>query len=196
MGDFLKRHGKDHASWISGIHAKGMRFFASVLSANVVVLNFSCRAWSLFVWCCCCHHYQKRWSRALMPCWLLSSRIIITSHLTPSALVTDHNIFPHLQVEICNAGIEETVLAVYWVIDGVDRCWVGFTSWHLVKHRDKFDCALAQAMEVYIADDVSKQKRQKVYKSFGFAMMVLISKVGNARRNSKMECNKATKFKK
>ena len=42
-------------------------------------------------------------------------------------------------------------------------------------------------MEIYSADDVSKQKRQKVYKSFGFAKMVLISKVGETTKDSEDE---------
>ena len=49
---------------------------------------------------------------------------------------------------ICNAGVEETALAVYWVMDSVDRCQVGFTSWHLMKHGDKFDGALTQVTEM------------------------------------------------
>ena len=53
---------------------------------------------------------------------------------------------------------DEAALAVYRVTDSVDRCQVGFTSWHLVKHRDKFDGTFVQVMEVYSADDVSKQK--------------------------------------
>ena len=47
-------------------------------------------------------------------------------------------------MQICNARMEETVLVVYWVTDGVDRCQIGFTSQHLVKHEDNFDGALAQ----------------------------------------------------
>ena len=64
--------------------------------------------------------------------------------MTPSTLVIHHNIFPHLQVQICNAGIEETALEVYQVMDGVDRCHVGFIFWHLVKNGDKFHDELAQ----------------------------------------------------
>ena len=36
------------------------------------------------------------------------------------------------------------VLAAYLEIDGVDKCQVGFTSLHIVKHGDKFDGALGQ----------------------------------------------------
>ena len=51
-------------------------------------------------------------------------------------------------MQICNAEIEETALALYWVTDDVDKGQVGFTSWKLVKHGDKFDGALAQVTEV------------------------------------------------
>ena len=91
--------------------------------------------------------------------------MMVTSHLTPSSLTTHHYIFLNLQVQICNARIDETALAVYLVMDGVDRCQVGFTSWHLVKHEDKFDGALAQGIEVYSVDDISNHKRQEVYKN-------------------------------
>ena len=73
-----------------------------------------------------------------------------------------------------NARVEETALAVYWVMDSVDRCQVGFAPWHLVKDGDKFDGALAQVMEVYSVNDTNKHKRQKVYKNFGLAKAVLI----------------------
>ena len=49
------------------------------------------------------------------------------------------------------------------------------TSWHLANHRDKFDGALAQVTEACCSDEVSKQKRQKVNKNFGFEKAVLIS---------------------
>ena len=85
-------------------------------------------------------------------------------------------------MQICNELIEGTALAVYWVTDGVGRCQDGFSSWHLVKQGDKFDGA--QVMKIYNADDMSKQKRQKVYKNFGFAKAVFISEVGIATKDS------------
>ena len=158
------RHGKDHASCINGIHE---------------------RAWKFSIMSCVCKSYKTEFflmsmmvilfdvivviaidiigTREIMPCWLLSSQITVTFHLTLSTLVTHHNIFPHLQVKIYNAGIEETALVIYWMTDGVDSCWVGFTSWHLVKHGDKFDGALAQVTTVYSAYDVIKQERHEVY---------------------------------
>ena len=68
-------------------------------------------------------------------------------------------------MQICNGGVNDSALAVYWVTDGVDKCQVGFTSCHLFKHCDKFDGALAQVTEVYSLNDTSNHKRQKVYKN-------------------------------
>ena len=88
------------------------------------------------------------------------------------------------------------MLAAYWVMDSVDRCHVGFTSWHLVMNKDKFDGTLAQVTEVYTVDDTSNEKRQNVYKNFGFAKAVLIFEVGNMTKELELECNKATRLNK
>ena len=67
-----------------------------------------------------------------------------------------------MQVQIRDAGKEETALVVYWVTDGVDRCQVGFVPWHLVKHMGKYNGALVQKMDVYSAADDSNYRRQKI----------------------------------
>ena len=72
----------------------------------------------------------------------------------------------------------------------VGRYQVGFTSQHHVKHGDKFDGALAQVMEEHSDDDISNEKRQNVYKNFGFAKASLVSEVGNAKKDSELKCNK------
>ena len=53
-------------------------------------------------------------------------------------------------------------MAVYWLTDGIDSFQVGFALWHLAKDWDKFDCALAQVMEVLSVNDTSNHKRQKI----------------------------------
>ena len=63
-------------------------------------------------------------------------------------------------MQICNAGVEETALAVYRVMDGVDRCQVGFAPHHLVKDEDNFDGVLAQVTEVYGVNNTSNHNRQ------------------------------------
>ena len=81
-----------------------------------------------------------------------------------------HNI---LQVQIRDAGKEETALAVYWVMDG-GWCQVGFVPWHFIKHMGKNNGVLAQVAYVYNAAYDSNYRRQKVYKNHGFAKAVLI----------------------
>ena len=61
-----------------------------------------------------------------------------------------HNLF---QVQIKDAGKEETALAVYWVIEGVDRCRVDFVPWHLIKHMGKHNGVSMQVTDVYSAVD-------------------------------------------
>ena len=87
-------------------------------------------------------------------------------------------------------------MAVYWMTDGVDRCLVEFAPWHLVKHGDKFDGALAQVMEVYTVNDTSNHKRQNINKNFGFAEAVLILEVEIITKESELESNAARTLKK
>ena len=42
----------------------------------------------------------------------------------------------------------QSVVGVYWVSDGVDRCLVGFLHRHLVKHLKKLEGAPCQVTEV------------------------------------------------
>ena len=53
--------------------------------------------------------------------------------ITPNSLLTFYTplICSHLKVQICNAGIEETALAAYGMMDGIDRSGVGVFSWPL-----------------------------------------------------------------
>ena len=54
-----------------------------------------------------------------------------------------------LQVQTWDVVKEETALALYWLTDGVDRCWVGFVPPHLTKHMRKYDNVLAQITDVF-----------------------------------------------
>ena len=73
-----------------------------------------------------------------------------------------------------DARKEETALAAYWVMNGVDRCQVAFVLWHLIKHMDKYNGELVQVTDVYSAVDDSHYGRQKVYINHGFVKVVLI----------------------
>ena len=59
----------------------------------------------------------------------------------------------------CN-GEEETALAVYWVMDGMDPCRVGFLPRHLLKHKTAYNGKLAQIVE-FVADSDSPADRAK-----------------------------------
>ncbi len=54
------------------------------------------------------------------------------------------------KVQIQVEGWEETAITAYWVMDGVDRCHVGFLPRHMVK-AGCFDGALAQVTHVFNA---------------------------------------------
>ena len=78
-------------------------------------------------------------------------------------------------MQIREAGKDETALAVYWVIDSVDRCQVGFVPWDLVKHMGKYNGVLVQTTDVFSTVDDSNYRRKKAYKNHGVAKAVLIS---------------------
>ena len=44
-----------------------------------------------------------------------------------------------LKVQLMVEGREETVIAVVWVTDGIDRCQAGFLKHHMVKHAAHYD---------------------------------------------------------
>ena len=50
------------------------------------------------------------------------------SHLTPFSLFSTPNLRSHSQVQVCNVRNEELALVAYWVMNGVVRCQVVFTS--------------------------------------------------------------------
>ena len=72
--------------------------------------------------------------------------------------------------------VEKTAFVVYWVMNGIDWCQVGFVPWHLIKHTDKYNGFLAQVIDVYSTADDSNCRRQKLYKNHGFAKVVQILK--------------------
>ncbi len=56
------------------------------------------------------------------------------------------------KVQIVVDGREETVIAAYWVSDGIDCCRVDFLSCHMVKHAVRYNGALAQVTRVFSND--------------------------------------------
>ena len=77
-------------------------------------------------------------------------------------------------------GKEETAIAVYWVMEGIDRCRVGFLPHHLIMRAHRCDGVMAQVVGVYGSetDNESKYVREKAHKNKGFAEAIIISKMG------------------
>ena len=84
-------------------------------------------------------------------------------------------------------GHEQSLVGVYWVSDGVDRCLVGYLHRHQVKHLNKLEGALCQVTEVYSDNSDSPMKRHKHKKNFGCAIAAIVSsnepKKGRKGRN-------------
>ena len=72
----------------------------------------------------------------------------------------------------CN-GQEETAFAVYWVMDGIDKCRVGFLPHHHLKHKAAYDGKLAQIVE-FVADSNSPADRAKSHQCYGLCRAVLV----------------------
>ena len=72
-------------------------------------------------------------------------------------------------------GHEQSVVGVYWVSDGMDRCLVGYLHRHQVKHLNKLEGALCQVSEVYSDNSDSPTKWHKHKKNFGCAIAAIVS---------------------
>ena len=80
--------------------------------------------------------------------------------------------------------MQKTAIAVYWVMEGIDRCCVGFLPKHLVMRAERFDGVLAQVIGVYLAatKHESKYVREKAHKNKGFAEVAIISEMKSAEK--------------
>ena len=70
---------------------------------------------------------------------------------------------------------EQSAIAAFWVLDGIDHSRVGYLPKPYVKNWKQYDGALVQVTEVYSADSDSPTKRQKFHRNHGLAMAVIIS---------------------
>jgi hypothetical protein len=91
--------------------------------------------------------------------------------------------FRKVQVVVKGQG-EDTVIVVYWVMEGIDRCCVGFLPKHLVMCAERYNGVLAQVIGVYPAatDHESKYVREKVHKNKGFVEVAIISEMKSAEK--------------
>ena len=88
------------------------------------------------------------------------------------------------KMQLMVEGKEETVIAVIWVTDGVDRCRVGFLPRHMVYHAARYDGALAQITRV-LSDDAAtcdSAERRMFHKNKGFCLAAVITSLpGSAK---------------
>ena len=80
-------------------------------------------------------------------------------------------------VQINVEGKEETALAVYWVMDGLDRCRVGFLPRHLIKHKEDYDGKLAQVVDL-LEESASPSDRAKSKRNYGVCRAVIVEAEG------------------
>ena len=82
----------------------------------------------------------------------------------------------HLRkVQVLMNQQEQSAIAAFWVLDGIDRCCIGYLPKAYVKNWKQYDGALVQAVEVYSGDSDSSTKRQKFHRNHGLAVAVIIS---------------------
>ena len=81
------------------------------------------------------------------------------------------------QIAVMVEGKEETAITAIWVMDGADRCCVGFVPCHMVKHAAQYDGALAQVTRVLSnnAETCDLAERHMFHKNKGFCLTVIIS---------------------
>ena len=81
----------------------------------------------------------------------ITTNIVINNHFV---LIMFHLIFCSymihniLQVQIWGAGKKEAALRVYFVMDSVDSCQIGFVPWHIIKHVNKQNGILVQVTDI------------------------------------------------
>ena len=67
---------------------------------------------------------------------------------------------------------DQSVIAAFWVLDGIDCCCIGYLPKAYVKNWKQYDGALVQVVEVYSGDSDSPTKHQKLHRNYGLAVAV------------------------
>ena len=84
----------------------------------------------------------------------------------------------HLRkIQLMVEGKEETAIVAIWVMDGIDRCRVGFVPRHLVRHAAQYNGALAQVPRVFSSDPdtCDSTERRLFFKNKGYCHATIIS---------------------
>jgi len=97
--------------------------------------------------------------------------------------VLKEDVVVHLrQIQLMVEGKEETAIAAIWVMDGIDRCRVGFVPRHMVRHTARYDGALAQVTRVFSSDPevCDTIERRMFFKNKGYCRAAIISTLSGA----------------
>ena len=78
------------------------------------------------------------------------------------------------KVQVVVDGREETAVAA-WVMDGMDRCRVGYLQRHIVANAARFDGALMQVTKVLSKEDGDTAERRLFHKNKGCCHATIIT---------------------
>jgi hypothetical protein len=97
---------------------------------------------------------------------------------------------------LVDGGAEETVIACYWVTDGIDRCRVGFLMRHMVKHAFLYDGALAQVTRVFNGneEECSREERRMYHAKRGYCHATIISRLPTKKDEARATKAAAKKY--
>ena len=127
--------------------------------------------------CITCNMVQHPWGRTIEIFGIESptNGRSCEEHVVCGSVLQDDVVVRLRKVQVVIEEKEETAIAAFWVLDGVDSCRVGYLPKFHVKHWKLLEGALAQIIEVYHEDSNSPTKRQKRHRNSGCAVAALIS---------------------
>ena len=72
-------------------------------------------------------------------------------------------------------GNEKPAIVVYWVINGIDACCIGFLPWHMNHHDARYDGVVGQITDTFSAGHHNLTVREKWHRNMGFCHAAVIS---------------------
>ena len=73
-------------------------------------------------------------------------------------------------------GVEQAVMSIFWVMDGVNHCQVGSLLKHFLHHKQAYDGRLAQITQFLVKSD-SPGDRAKSHQNHAVAHAVLVDTI-------------------
>jgi hypothetical protein len=71
-------------------------------------------------------------------------------HIVCGSLLCEGNVVRFRKVQVVINGEEQSAMAVYLVLDGINRCRVGFLPRHLLKHWKRYEGVLLECTSIYL----------------------------------------------